>query len=1482
MVVIEEVQCNSERCEVFGEVEINTTADLLSSKMTISEGELCEDVEENPENESLSETKDDEPSIVTVPNVAKPSRLEEECGASIQCLDLMGIFRDHNSGEYIKKKYPTKKRIDQLAFSARLCHADLDVKLHNEGCLMTADDNFVAKVRIDHPQLIAQAADFLEAKRNMLLKLRILKVLQDDLATERERCQTSVVRTIQKVLQQTLEHGNSSENIQLCQFISTHCDSLDFIQFCEAITSTELISTELRTAAASFLEAESRRTARDKSLALFGHHHAVTPSAELIVELRSIMDENITAYRKQLLEMTPICLKEFFDNCSNDRIIHVHRKDVALFFEITRDLDEKLFQKPLNDLAVRWIDSVEKLTKLDPVKELLNTNFYLLAKSLQELIIEISDITDHKPEDILTSDSVGWHSIEKITWKSENSFTKCLEREYFFIIKLLKHFDLNYDSDKQSFEYAVELFEERKHHLTWSQLVRSLKPISDNEREKISDEKYIWYCLLSDVLFHTLPEKFEIECFEAIFEGYVDFMIKAGPDQMEMLRVITHSTVRFMVKTMTFLEQKDCFTIDHQILQKQLHFINAKSVQPTLTPSSFQSLVNEFNGYWKLREDILSEFPSKICFPEMESLKKTVLETVSLAFDKTSATEVLASFLKSFCELLVDLNKVQFDLYIKAFPGVSMTMLEDLKLIEVINNKWAKTEHKSYRVVEREKFTKTVSLLLESVPHPKHYVIEVLLTMLSYVRTQLTKVQWKSGDKLSETEQICTAKELLDVVKKSCLNFKSQPDYKSFDFFLDERIKPLANAVDNSNSHEEFTNQLEGTRNPYLRFIRVQHEMDIDQTLELFDELNDEVELEILRSAYQIYDETFHQLIEDSHNVSEYTSEASRIANKVLEMKFEKSFKTWTQDEKREEIPKLLAGLAVVWSILESKDVSTTGKFLTPHCTQIVCILRLLSVDQPTEGVLNHLAQVLSGQGKSLVLALTAALLALTGHEPRIACENEFLVLRNEQNFQQFYALFNVEDYIVYGTVQTIADDVIDRTEIGKLFTQLLVGANQQEQKTSFFYDMRNFVLLIDDLHWFNQPSHDVEVVAMLPGLDLIQEKIWEFVSLRKCNGKVENMVNAVYSYIGSKRMKKGKAFQDFIENDQQFRLMVHDDEVQVKRYNIDQLFEEHLRKMIQCAIEVFRYPEEEDFKLSPEGTILRRYFHKKYASENYSSYYNVFNYLRLCKSGRTTKEDNEINYGYFLLPCGSLSRTKLLRRYSLILGVSSTLSASTSSIANLLNINQTSIMPTHLGVSNLRFDQSRDFRMLVDGPRWMTAIFKRVKAVLAENRSVLICFDGETELMAFHNEYFGRLRNMNVLTEDTTLGLRNRYIEEAGIAGTITLTTSGVVRGIDFKSSDVIENYGGLHVIQTFFSHDPVEEAVIKGITARIDNNGSYELIVCRNHLFLCFLTGVESYASLDAVRQGLALKEQENFSSRLSEAQLKHQTAMKYLNAL
>ncbi|EDS35434.1 conserved hypothetical protein [Culex quinquefasciatus] len=185
-------------------------------------------------------------------------------------------------------------------------------------------------------------------------------------------------------------------------------------------------------------------------------------------------------------------------------------------------------------------------------------------------------------------------------------------------------------------------------------------------------------------------------------------------------------------------------------------------------------------------------------------------------------------------------------------------------------------------------------------------------------------------------------------------------------------------------------------------------------------------------------------------------------------------FRDWSVQFKQTELPQILARVAAVWAIAVSTDVSSTGKFFKPHCVQILCVLKLLGVDAGTTGVPKHLAQVLTGQGKSLILALIAAVLALTGHYVQIACYNEYLVKRDGGEFEEFYKLLGVSDVVKYGTFEDMANAVVAPEVDGKrmelrTFVQDMIlsyggGSRPKKPKPQV---RANSVLLMDEVDVF-------------------------------------------------------------------------------------------------------------------------------------------------------------------------------------------------------------------------------------------------------------------------------------------------------------------------------------------------------------------------------------------------------------------------------
>ncbi|UIP93357.1 hypothetical protein JSQ73_001440 [Wolbachia endosymbiont of Anopheles demeilloni] len=260
------------------------------------------------------------------------------------------------------------------------------------------------------------------------------------------------------------------------------------------------------------------------------------------------------------------------------------------------------------------------------------------------------------------------------------------------------------------------------------------------------------------------------------------------------------------------------------------------------------------------------------------------------------------------------------------------------------------------------------------------------------------------------------------------------------------------------------------------------------------------------------------------------------ITKEVKKQSKEIKLHEWNLTFKKEILPDLLARLAAVWSIQKSKDITSTGKSLKPHCIQILCILRLLSVDKDSKGIDKHLAQVLTGQGKSLVLGLLSSLLVLTGHKVRTVCYSEYLAARDQQDFDSFFKNFGIRDKVTYGTFDEMADEVIKLEVNGKkqglreLVEGRILNHSVEQSGQIKQEDISNTTLLIDEVDVFFSDqfygnTYGACNTIVIPGLASIQEKIWEMANK---NYEKSTILKELEEFTNKKIGERNHNFKEF------------------------------------------------------------------------------------------------------------------------------------------------------------------------------------------------------------------------------------------------------------------------------------------------------------------------------------------------------------------
>ncbi|CAF3824593.1 unnamed protein product [Rotaria sp. Silwood1] len=162
----------------------------------------------------------------------------------------------------------------------------------------------------------------------------------------------------------------------------------------------------------------------------------------------------------------------------------------------------------------------------------------------------------------------------------------------------------------------------------------------------------------------------------------------------------------------------------------------------------------------------------------------------------------------------------------------------------------------------------------------------------------------------------------------------------------------------------------------------------------------DDVSKDVLRSRYktfrQMYDElistilaSFNPKTEKEPNIEVLITQTKvllgTVAQKVNDITWDYSF--------RDKIPELLADIFAVWTLKNTQHYNamrgtnaSQAYLLMPHVAQVIAIFRIL-------GLGYEKIQIGTGEGKSVVMAITACVFALVGLDVNCSCYSEYLKL---------------------------------------------------------------------------------------------------------------------------------------------------------------------------------------------------------------------------------------------------------------------------------------------------------------------------------------------------------------------------------------------------------------------------------------------------------------------------------------------------------
>ncbi|GKY99695.1 hypothetical protein MPSEU_000923500 [Mayamaea pseudoterrestris] len=620
-----------------------------------------------------------------------------------------------------------------------------------------------------------------------------------------------------------------------------------------------------------------------------------------------------------------------------------------------------------------------------------------------------------------------------------------------------------------------------------------------------------------------------------------------------------------------------------------------------------------------------------------------------------------------------------------------------------------------------------------------------------------------------------------------------------------------------------------------------------------------------LRSMYEDFEELYVSII-TAHLGSRFSSNANSQALTVRTDSLADLAQATMQLSKdnsltyEAQVIALSSHTFAYWSLKSSNafalTTTKTNFLMKPHPAQVVAILTLLNVIEEDQRALqNHLLELKTGEGKSVVLGVTATVLALLDYEVCCVCYSKYLSDRDIAAFRPLFQAFQVEDYISYGTIDKLMTDSIEGfCELArKAFTGTANGARElaPNDKT------RPRVLLVDEVDVFFGPNSFGSERNL--GLDL-------------CNDSIVRLFQHVWQNSSNLTTASLLASQEVTNVLAGFPSIAHP------------LLKKVIKPLVASA-KGLRDGIGADYVVS-DGLLGYKMFDG--LAFHYCSSFCSFAYIKECEIGNVTEAT--MNSMVNLCPAiARLSNAEIPFEYDAILGVTGTLSALSKEercvLEDRYDIFKYSCIPSVFGENRLDFapesatdviicsqreDHFLELKHEIHRRRTMTR-----RGLEEVDRPVMVFFESKRALLDFYeSSYMQVLKSKTrTITESAPLHERTTLFQKATTRGAITLMIRDFGRGTDFKCLDkTMLQAGGVHVIQAFFSSDASEETQIKGRCARQGADGSYSMVInakqLTNDLGLSgdeirgIINGEKRWKHLDQKRSAMATNE---FKKRL-----------------
>ncbi|WP_243354353.1 accessory Sec system translocase SecA2 [Bacillus litorisediminis] len=444
-----------------------------------------------------------------------------------------------------------------------------------------------------------------------------------------------------------------------------------------------------------------------------------------------------------------------------------------------------------------------------------------------------------------------------------------------------------------------------------------------------------------------------------------------------------------------------------------------------------------------------------------------------------------------------------------------------------------------------------------------------------------------------------------------------------------------------------------------------------------------------------------------------------------------------------------------------------------------------------------NIAEMPTGEGKTLVASLPSYLRALEGKGVHVITVNEYLARRDKEQIGKIHEFLGLNVGLNLPIMDPGAKKIAYQADI-------TYGVG-----TEFGFDFLRDNMVYDSSQRVQRPYH----YAIIDEVDsvLIDEAKTPLIIANKTD------VHADLSYLCSRIVKTFKLDEDFLFDEETKTVSLTEEGIAKieKGFGIDNLYEIEHQTLYHYVIQALRarvmFTRDVDY-IVKDGKVLLIDMFTGRAMEG-RSLSNGLHQAIEAKEGLELTEENKTQ--------ASITIQNYFRQYPILSGMTGTAKTEENEFRELYNMSVVQI-PTNKPV--IRKDLSDRIYMTIEDK--YKAVTKEVKKAHAKGQPVLV---GTTSILQSEKvaEYLKKEGLEFELLNAKSVEQEVRLISLAGQKGQITVATNMAGRGTDIKLGDGVAELGGLYVIGTEKHESRRIDNQLKGRSGRQGDPGKTQFFI-------------------------------------------------------